>query len=200
MEERYKCEMIISDYYRVVNNSILHKGHIEKEGLISRKEFAECMMKAPANFYYGVLWNKFFRKDIIEKYALECSLELDWCEDFQFNLEYLQYAHSVYVIQTPLYYYVKTKGSLVDTKIDLTQTIRTKKILFEYYKELYQSLDLYEKNRLRIQSFFVEFARDKKKRDRNDTGEKKMKERQANRAAEEGVNGEVLMLTGRNPC
>ena len=78
-------------------------------------------------------------------------------------MEYLQYVVNVAVIQTPVYYYVKTKGSLVDTKIDMKQIIRTKRIIFEHYKELYQILDMYEENKLKIQGFFLEFARDKNK-------------------------------------
>jgi len=120
-------------------------------------------MKAPANFYYGVMWNKFYRASIIRKHKLRFPKELDWCEDFQFNMEYLQYVNGVYVILEPMYYYVKTKGSLVDTKVNFPATVRTKRILFDYYKDLYQSLDLYEDNKLKIQTFFVEFARDKDK-------------------------------------
>ena len=168
--EENGCDMVISDFYRVVGHMIRHKGDIPVSGSISRREYAEYMMKAPANFYYGVLWNKFFRTDIVRDKGLLCSTALDWCEDFQFNMEYLQYASDICVLQKPLYYYVKTKGSLVDTKIDFAVTVRTKRILFDYYKELYRSLDLYEKNKLRIQTFFIAFARDK------DAGEKKRKE------------------------
>ena len=122
------------------------------------------MMKAHANYYYGLHWNKFFRTEVVRRQELLCSTELDWCEDFLFNLEYLQYVNRIYVMQKPIYYYVKTKGSLVDTKIDLPNTVRTKKLLFDYYKDLYQSLELYEKNKLRIQTFYIEFARDKKRK------------------------------------
>lgn len=31
--------------------------------------------------------------------------------------------------------------------------------------DMYQSLELYEKNKLRIQTFYIEFARDKKRKD-----------------------------------
>ena len=160
----HQCDMVITDFYRVIGHAIVHKGHIPVAGPISRKEYAEYMMKASANFYYGVLWNKFFRTEVIRRQELLCSTELDWCEDFLFNLEYLQYVNRIYVLQKPIYYYVKTKGSLVDTKIDLPNTVRTKKLLFDYYKDLYQSLELYEKNKLRIQSFYIEFARDKKRK------------------------------------
>ena len=160
----YQCDMVITDFCRVIGYAIIHKGHIPVNGPITRKEYAEYMMKAPANFYYGVLWNKFFRTDVVRKQKLLCSTELDWCEDFLFNLEYLQYVNRIYVLQKPIYYYVKTKGSLVDTRIDLHCTVRTKKLLFDYYKDLYQSLELYEKNKLRIQTFYLEFARDKKRK------------------------------------
>ena len=154
-------EMVITDYYRVIGRKIWIKGHIPASSLMSRAEFARYMMKSPANFYYGVTWNKFYRMDIIRDNALFFSRELDWCEDFKFNLEYLKYVSNIRVETRPIYYYVKTNGSLVDSKIDLRETIRTKRILFGYYKELYQALDMYEENKLKIQSFYLEFARDK---------------------------------------
>ena len=124
-------EMVITDYYRVIGRKIWIKGHIPES------------------------------MDIIRDNALFFSRELDWCEDFKFNLEYLKYVSNIRVETRPIYYYVKTKGSLVDSKIDLRETIRTKRILFGYYKELYQALDMYEENKLKIQSFYLEFARDK---------------------------------------
>lgn len=157
----YGCDMVISDFYRVCGRRIYTKGHIDAGPVITRMKYAEYMMEAPANFYYGVLWNKFFRADIIRTFALACSTQLDWCEDFQFNLEYLQYVGKVGVIRKPLYYYVKTKGSLVDTQVNFQQSIRTKKILFDYYRDLYKAIDLYEENKLRIQMFYLSFAHDK---------------------------------------
>ncbi|MGN0377409.1 MAG: glycosyltransferase family 2 protein, partial [Suilimivivens sp.] len=161
----YDCDMVISDYYRVRGRKIMVKGHIDAGPVITRTKFAEYMMEAPANFYYGVLWNKFFKADIIRKFGLVCDTELDWCEDFRFNLEYLQYVGNVGVIDRPLYYYVKTKGSLVDTQAGSFQlTIKTKRKLFDYYKELYKTIDLYEENKLRIQMFYLSFAHDKSKK------------------------------------
>lgn len=157
----YGCDMVISDFYRVCGRRIYTKGHIDAGPVITRMKYAEHMMEAPANFYYGVLWNKFFRADIIRTFALECSTQLDWCEDFQFNLEYLQYVGKVGVIRKPLYYYVKTKGSLVDTQVNFQQSIRTKRILFDHYRDLYKAIDLYEENKLRIQMFYLSFAHDK---------------------------------------
>lgn len=164
MAQTYDCDLVISDYYRVWRKRILEKGCIDAGPVITRARFAQHMMEAPANFYYGVLWNKFFRADIVRRFGLVCSPELDWCEDFRFNLEYLQYVGKVGVITSPLYYYVKTKGSLVDTRTGFQETIRMKRTLFSFYKGLYQSLDLYEEHKLRIRMFYLAFAHDKVKR------------------------------------
>ncbi|MDD6572973.1 MAG: glycosyltransferase family 2 protein [Thermoflexaceae bacterium] len=161
---RDESDMVIADFKRVIRNNIITKGHIDRTGFLSRTEFASYMMQAPANFYYGVMWNKLYRAEIIRNHKLACSDELDWCEDFQLNLEYLQFVNGVSVIHEPVYYYVKRKGSLVDTQVDFMSTVRTKKRLFEYYKVLYEDLDLYEKHKLRIQAFYVEFARDTKRK------------------------------------
>lgn len=49
----------------------------------------------------------------------------------------------------------------MDTQVNFQQSIRTKRILFDYYKDLYKAIDLYEENKLRIQMFYLSFAHDK---------------------------------------
>lgn len=157
------CEMAICDYNRVVEKNILVRGHMFVNGVISQEEFALQMMRAPANYYYGVLWNKLFRLDIIREHELDFPKERDWCEDFQFNLEYLKYTKQVYVLPRELYYYVRTKGSLSTLPLDIREVFKMKTALFEYYKSLYESLNLYDDNKMMIRRFYVDFARDKTK-------------------------------------
>ena len=52
------CDMVISDFYRVVGERVSQKGDIDEDGLMTREDFAAHMMENPADFYYGVLWNK----------------------------------------------------------------------------------------------------------------------------------------------
>ena len=113
------CDMVICDFYRVVGKRVQQKGNIDETGVFSREIYAEYMMENPADFYYGVLWNKLFRRDIIEQYGLRMNEEVSWCEDFMFVLEYLVHAKTFFAVQKPLYYYVKTKGSLVSQGMSL---------------------------------------------------------------------------------
>lgn len=157
------CDMVISDFYRVVGERVSHKGDIEPGGLLTREEFAGFMMEKPADFYYGVLWNKLFRRDLVEKNGLRMDKTISWCEDFMFNLEYIRHTKTIYALHVPIYYYVKTKGSLASQGLSLTKTIKMKSMVFSYYHDFYKSVlteEDYEKNRLSVYRFLVDAAGD----------------------------------------
>ena len=164
MEDNPTCDMVIADFYRVVGKNMSQKGDIEEEHLLTREEYADEMMKSPADFYYGVLWNKFFRRSIIEEYQLRMDSRLDWAEDFIFNMEYVLHTDHIYALKAPVYYYVKTEGSLVSQGgASISRTVRMKLNVIEYYSSFYK--DIYkEGGYLRrspvIYSFLLNFARD----------------------------------------
>lgn len=161
--ERYHCDLVISDFYRVVGDRLAHKGDIEDDCVLTQEEFAEHMIENPADFYYGVLWNKLFRREIVEKYHLRMDTSISWCEDFMFNLEYIRHAKVFYALQVPIYYYVKTKGSLASQGMSISKTIKMKLMVFEYYNNFYKHVlndEDYEKNRLQVYRFLVDAAGD----------------------------------------
>ncbi len=159
----YSCDMVISDFYRVIDNRIAHKGDIQEEGILSRKDFAVYMMERPADYYYGVLWNKLYKKEIIEQYQLQMDTQISWCEDFMFNLEYITHTDKIYVLRVPLYYYVLTKHSLSAQGVNIAKTIQMKLTVFEYYNKFYKEVfneDDYEKSRLQVYRFLTDAASD----------------------------------------
>ncbi len=164
MEDNPTCDMVIADFYRVVGKNLSQKGDIEEERILTREEYADEMMKSPADFYYGVLWNKFFRRSIIEEYQLRMDVRLDWAEDFIFNMEYVLHTDHIYALKAPVYYYVKTEGSLVaQGGASISRTVRMKLNVIEYYSSFYK--DIYkEGGYLRrspvIYSFLLNFAKD----------------------------------------
>ena len=162
--EENDCDLVIADFYRVVGERVSRKGDIEEEGVMSPEEFAAHMMESPADYYYGVLWNKLYRRSIIEEHALRMNAEISWCEDFMFNLEYIRFAERITALHAPIYYYVKRKGSLVTTQgTSLSKTIQMKLGVFEYYHNFYKHVldeEEYEKNRLQLYRFLVDAASD----------------------------------------
>lgn len=157
------CDLVISDFYRVVNDRVSVKGDIDDDTIMTQEEFVSHMMENPADFYYGVLWNKLYRRTIIEEHALRMNPDIHWCEDFLFNLEYIRYASRFYALNIPLYYYVKTKGSLVSQSAGILSTIQMKSTVFAYYNQLYKDIfdeEEYQKHRLKVYSFLLDGASD----------------------------------------
>ena len=155
-------DLVIARFYRVSGQRQALQGHIRGRRVLTRTEFAEEMVKAPANFYYGVLWNKLYRRSIVEAHQLRCPEELSWCEDFLFNLEYIKYVRLVAAVPEPVCCYIKREDSLVMTQPTLRRTLEMKQKTFSYYKDLYQTLDLYERQKGRVYRYLISAATDGK--------------------------------------
>lgn len=159
----YQCDMVIADFYRVIGERVSPKGAIEEAGLMDKISYATNMMENPADFYYGVLWNKLYKRSVIEAHQLKMDRSISWCEDFIFNLEYIGHIQSIYALKVPVYYYVKTKGSLVSQGMSMKKTIQMKRTVFTHYNNFYKDVfgeEDYEKRRRQIYRFLIDAAGD----------------------------------------
>lgn len=154
------CDLAVSHFIRVAGQRQAQRGHIKTQGVMTRQEYAGHMVKAPANYYYGVLWNKFYRRSMVEASHLRFQRDVSWCEDFLFNLDYIACARLIATIPQPLYYYRKREDSLVSTQTNLRRVIQTKKETFAAYKELYRQLDLYDEQKAKIYAYLLSAASD----------------------------------------
>ncbi|MBQ6451103.1 MAG: glycosyltransferase [Solobacterium sp.] len=161
--EESGADLVTADFYRVVGNNIARKGSITTSEVLTRQEYAEWMMDSPADYYYGVLWNKLYRRQIIEQYHLRMDKTLSFCEDFVYNLEYILRCKTIIPLQIPVYYYVKTDGSLVSQNMNFSRIVQMKTSIYEYYNAFFkQVLDKkeYSQERINIARFLVSAATD----------------------------------------
>lgn len=171
--EQNTADLVIAPYYRVETHKPLFSKNEEDSyqtieqygfldaGFYDKTTFARGLMKEPASFYYGVMWNKLYRRDIVHNHGIQCNVELGWSEDLLFNLEYIRYAARFYALAEPVYYYVQNPQSIISTQMSIRNTgmiLSTKASLFAYYKKLYEDLGLYEENRLQIYKYLVAVA------------------------------------------
>lgn len=170
--EANQTDLVIAPYYRVEQTKPLFAKEEDSyqtiqqygflpEGYYDKESFAKGLMREPASFYYGVMWNKLYRRDMVHSHNIQCSEELCWSEDLLFNLEYIRYAARFYALDQPVYYYVKNPQSLVATQVTLRNTFKilsVKASLFAYYKNLYEEMGLYEENKLQIFKYLVATA------------------------------------------
>ncbi|MDD6320012.1 MAG: glycosyltransferase [Oscillospiraceae bacterium] len=128
------------------------------EGPLDKYEFACGLMQEPASFYYGVMWNKLYRADIVREHEdVVCSEDLDYSEDLYFNLNFIRYAEQFYALSTPIYNYVQNPNSAVH-HLNPLDVLTTRFELSKYYKDLYKHLGLYEQNKLRLNKYFFGIA------------------------------------------
>ena len=160
--EASRCDLVIAEFFRVVGKRMTASASMPGELTLTQKEFARFLMDSPLNFYYGVMWNKLYRRELLMEHGIRCCSELRWCEDFMFNLDYYAHMSTVCTLATPVYYYVKRKGSLANSYAAMapSRVFRMKKAMYEPYKGLFESMELYEEHRSQIRKFFLDFARD----------------------------------------
>ena len=136
----------------------VHKYGFLPQGVYSREDYARRLMQQPASFYYGVLWNKLYRRDILVDNHLQFTSEVRWAEDLVFNLEYILYANVFVSIPKAGYHYVQNPQSICHTQINLASIVQNKLQVFRYYKELYTKLGLYDQVQPQLYKFLTAFS------------------------------------------
>ena len=134
------ADLVVGDFYRVVGDKVSRKGSIEKKDILTLRQYADEMLLSPADLYYGVLWNKLYRRDIIEQDRVRMDPEVSYSEDMIFNLDYLKHAQTVAVLEAPVYYYVLTEGSLVQQNLNIQSTVQMKTTVIRYYDRFFREI------------------------------------------------------------
>jgi len=161
--EEDNSDLLVADFYRVVDGKSTKKGSIRKGGVISVKEYADKMLLTPADFYYGVVWNKLYKKAILDEYNIRFDEKISMSEDAIFNLQYLLHVNTISILKSPVYYYVKTDGSLVAKNLNIQGIITMKKNVIGHYENFYREVfddDEFEARRPVIYGFLVSVSTD----------------------------------------
>ena len=127
-------------------------------GVYSQKSYALHLMDKPVTFFYNVVWNKLYRRDILTEHGLHFTNEMLHAEDQQFNILYLEHVHTVVSLPDPGYYYVQNPQSICHTQINLSTILQNRLQMMDYYKDLYTKLGLYEEVQTKMHTSLVAFA------------------------------------------
>lgn len=85
----------------------------ELEGVYDKQSLYLDFSKYSFSFYYGVVWNKLYKREIIMKHNIRFDTEISMCEDALFNFEYFRYINKAYYIKDEIYFYFNRENSLV---------------------------------------------------------------------------------------
>lgn len=101
------CDLLIYGYYKAYINK---KEILKPDANWSKKQII-------LNIYNdervsGYLWNKIFKHDIIKKYNIRFSKEIDYSEDLLFVSNYIKYIQSFYILEESIYNYRMRSNSV----------------------------------------------------------------------------------------
>lgn len=139
-----EVDLVVCDFYRVQGDVMSYKRGPAK-GLVTREKYATFMSQRPSNFYYTSLWNKVFKRSIIEEHRMRFDTKMQFGEDHVFILEYVFLVDCVALLDRALYYYVDNAGSLVHQGLNPVGIVKMKWNTYLPYLRLYRDLELFEK-------------------------------------------------------
>ena len=107
------------------------------------------------SYFYGVLWNKLFLREIAEKQNCRFQENLTWGEDFAFVMDYLAGVSRVSFMKDSLYDYRRSANStsirqVLDCVKHPAENTRIKGELYRHLKDMYRKRGLFEKYKKRL--------------------------------------------------
>lgn len=99
-------DIVWCDYFKVIDGIKVHKSLGSQENLM--KTIKNTILFKGVGSY---LWNKMFKKEIIDRYKIRFPEEINIREDYIFVLKFLFYAKKIGHVNSILYYYNCTKDS-----------------------------------------------------------------------------------------
>lgn len=161
--DRDEADMVLAAYYEDLAGQKTLRDLGRCEDTVDNAEFLRRLEPLSNSFYYGVLWNKLFRRDIIFQHHLAFTPGLAWGEDFVFVMGYLAYAERLAYTQTPVYIYIRNiKGAVARQFLRcFTHPIASMKdrlLVYRSYAGLYRARGAYPQYRHVLWRYMFRFT------------------------------------------
>ena len=161
--EQDDSDLVIGAFTMIIGNLSEVKDLGKREDALSLEDFLAQLCKYPNSFYYGVVWNKLFRRDLIAGQQVRFNSRLEWGEDFDFITRYLVGARRVSYTRKPVYNYVRNpKGLTLQTLLYVMRhplrSISLKHVIYVSYRGLYRCRKVYARHRRDLWKYMVRFT------------------------------------------
>lgn len=118
-------------------------------GVYDQRSYAYHLLDYPNTFFYGVLWNKLYRRSLLAEHDIHFRQEL-FAEDQLFNTEYLRWVRKAVSISDAGYYYLQNTQSVSHSKVTTADILSLRRRIFRLYKEIYTEMGTYRLLRRKI--------------------------------------------------
>lgn len=161
--EKHGSDLVVAAYTEVTGTVRAQRCLAREENCLEQEAFLKVFSRQSNSFFYGVLWNKLFRGDIIRRHALRFPAGMHWGEDFHFVTDYLEHVRRVSFVTRPVYEYRRNMSGIVVTHFfDCLRhpfdNLQVRLKMYRNYRQLYRDLGLYPRYRLTLWLFLFRFT------------------------------------------
>ena len=141
-------DLVLAAYNEIVGPAHHVRCLVKSEEAMDVDDMLPSLNRYANSFFYGVLWNKLFRRDMIQEKGVRFVGGLNWGEDFAFVCAYLAHARRVTYSTRAVYDYRRNPGGMtahqvLDSVLHPIRNSRMKFFLYQRLKELYVNRGVY---------------------------------------------------------
>ena len=159
----HQSDLVLAAYTEVLAGTRSLRSLNKQDEAIGQEEFLRRLERLANSFYYGVLWNKLFRGDIIREQKPRFTPGLHWGEDFVFVMDYLAHCRRYSYVTAPVYDYIRNPRGLVMRQLwrsiaHPVASLKDRWLVYQAYVRLYQRVGAYEQYRHKLWHYLVRFT------------------------------------------
>ncbi len=158
--QRDGSDLVMAGYEHQVAELIKTWNLADRDDSITCDEYLAFLNKNANSFFCGVLWNKLFRRELIERGKIRFTSGLSYGEDFCFVCDYLQNAQRISFSKDVVYRYVRhphsmTVSQTMNSVIHPIRNLKVKWFLYQKMKELYIARGRYDEYRSSLWKYMI---------------------------------------------
>ena len=148
-------ELVIAGYTQYLGEIRNIRNLVKRDEVVACDDMLKHLCAHANSYYYGVLWNKLFLREIIEREQIRFEHDFNWGEDFAFVMDYMRYVNRVSFMKDLVYDYRRSVGSAsvkqgFDSVRHPKRNLRIKIGMYEHLKNMYIARGQYEKYKDRL--------------------------------------------------
>ena len=153
--EQDGSELVIGGYDQYFGEKRSFHNLAKRNDTVPCDEMMDHLCSHANSYFYGVLWNKLFLRELAEKQQCRFQEDLTWGEDFAFVMDYLRGVRTVSFMKDSLYDYRRSANSatvkqVLDCVKHPAENTRIKGELYRHLKDMYRARGLYEKYKKKL--------------------------------------------------
>ena len=155
------ADLVVGPWIEIVGPKHTTRALIREDTVMTGDAFLLRMLPHTNSFYYGVLWNKLFRRECLNGLSFQSGLT--YGEDCVFVSDAMPRVNTVACLAEPVYHYIRNTGSMtvrqaLSCVLHPVINIRTKLNQYRGVCSAYRARGLYEANKRALRGYLFRFT------------------------------------------